>query len=215
MSEERPGGQCGLGKRRAASRGECSVQTFGHKGFVAPSRGTGGRPAVSTAVEGSDATSPRDRVAATPGTGGRGQGQSPEAGREGGGHSDARGRWRQGGRREAVGLLPCVDAARRAWRRLRCECAVGGGAAWRTDGAQHPLQSPPRTRASVTRPVPFAGGAGVALWPFVRKSLTQLRASACGPTVRGAPCSLRVRPSAVLRFRCFPEAVADVDTPQL
>lgn len=43
MSEERPGGQCGLGKRRAASRGECSVQTFGHKGFVAPSRGTGGR----------------------------------------------------------------------------------------------------------------------------------------------------------------------------
>lgn len=114
MSEERPGGQCGLGKRRAASRGECSVQTFGHKGFMAPSRGTGGRPAVSTAVEGSDATSPRDRVAATPGTGGRGQGQSPEAGREGGGHSDARGRWRQGGRREAVGLLPCVDAARRA-----------------------------------------------------------------------------------------------------
>lgn len=197
MSEERPGGQCGLGKRRAASRGECSVQTFGHKGFMAPSRGTGGRPAVSTAVEGSDATSPRDRVAATPGTGGRGQGQSPEAGREGGGHSDARGRWRQGGRREAVGLLPCVDAARRAWRRLRCECAVRGGAAGRTDGAQHPLQSPPRTRASVTRPVPFAGGAGVALWPFVRKSLTQLRASACGPTVRGAPCSLRVRPSAV------------------
>lgn len=77
MSEERPGGQCGLGKRRAASRGECSVQTFGHKGFMAPSRGTGGRPAVSTAVEGSDATSPRDRVAATPGTGGRGQGQRP------------------------------------------------------------------------------------------------------------------------------------------
>lgn len=87
MSEERPGGQCGLGKRRAVSRGECSVQTFGHKGFMAPSRGTGGRPAVSTAVEGSDATSPRDRVAATPGTGGRGQGQSPEAGREGGGHT--------------------------------------------------------------------------------------------------------------------------------
>lgn len=82
------------------------------------------------------------------------------------------------------------------WGEGRRGCGSGPGSG-RTDGAQHPLQSPPRTRASVTRPVPFAGGAGVALWPFVRKSLTQLRDSACGPTVRGAPCSLRVRPSAV------------------
>lgn len=184
-------------KAKGSESGRVQRADLRSQGVRGAFEGDGWPPAVSTAVEGSDATSPRDRVAATPGTGGRGQGQSPEAGREGGGHSDARGRWRQGGRREAVGLLPCVDAARRAWRRLRCECAVRGGAAWRTDGAQHPLQSPPRTRASVTRPVPFAGGAGVALWPFVRKSLTQLQASACGPTVRGAPCSLRVRPSAV------------------
>lgn len=129
MSEERPGGQCGLGKRRAASRGECSVQTFGHKGFMAPSRGTGGRQPFRQQWKG---LTRRPRGTVWPprraqAEGGRGRARRP-GGR--GSHSDGRGRWRQGGRREAVGLLPCVDAARRAWRRLRCECAVGGGAAW-------------------------------------------------------------------------------------
>lgn len=117
-------------KAKGSESGRVQRADLRSQGVRGAFEGDGWPPAVSTAVEGSDATSPRDRVAATPGTGGRGQGQSPEAGREGGGHSDARGRWRQGGRREAVGLLPCVDAARRAWRRLRCECAVRGGAAW-------------------------------------------------------------------------------------
>lgn len=103
------------------------MQTFGHKGFMAPSRGTGGRQPFRQQWKG---LTRRPRGTVWPprraqAEGGRGRGRA--GGRR---PHDARGRWRQGGRREAVGLLPCVDAARRAWRRLRCECAVGGGAAW-------------------------------------------------------------------------------------
>lgn len=74
-------------KAKGSESGRVQRADLRSQGVRGAFEGDGWPPAVSTAVEGSDATSPRDRVAATPGTGGRGQGQSPEAGREGGGHT--------------------------------------------------------------------------------------------------------------------------------